>query len=179
MEPDRLTRAPCRDPHLLVVVALGAAGSESVPKPEPVRFSDLVRRVGEGSGALVGRDHQVGVVTVVPDHTVWRYYLPVPEVVGHIQHGPDEGLVAGEELPLVSHAIGGIGQLLADEPALGTGWHDDRVLHLLGLGKAEDLGPEILPPVGPPQPTPGDRREPEVNGLQPWRVHEQLKTRAG
>src|SRR6266702_55468 len=156
MEPDRLPRAPCRDPHLLVVVALGAAGSESVPKPEPVRFSDLVRRVGEGSGALVGRDHQVGVVTVVPDHTVWRYHLP-----------------------LVSHAIGGIGQLLADEPALGTRWHDDRVLHLLGLGKAEDLGPEILPPVGPPQPTPGDRREPEVNGLQPWRVHEQLKTRAG
>ena len=53
------------DAHALVVVADRAARGERVTEPEAVRCRDLVGDVGERRGALVGRDDQVGVVTVV------------------------------------------------------------------------------------------------------------------
>ena len=151
--------------HLLVVVALGPAGGERVAEPVPVGLGDLVGRVGERGGALVRGHHQVGVVAVVPDHAGRRHHLAVAQVVGHVQHGGDEGLVAGEHLGLVGLAVGRVRQVLADEPALGPGRDDDRVLDLLGLGQPEDLGAEVLPPVRPAQPATGHR--PRTAGARP------------
>ena len=64
---DRLPGAAGGDAHRLVVVADRAAGGEGVAEPEAVRLGDVVGDVGEGRGALVGGDDQVGVVAVVPD----------------------------------------------------------------------------------------------------------------
>src|SRR5271155_3117261 len=56
------------DPHLLVVVAGRATRRKSVAEPEPVFFGYSVGKIGEGGGPLVGRDHQVGIIVVVPDN---------------------------------------------------------------------------------------------------------------
>ena len=60
--------APLRgDPHRLVVVAVGAAAGEGVAEPEVALERDGVGDVGEGRRALVGGDHEIGIVAVVDD----------------------------------------------------------------------------------------------------------------
>ena len=169
----RLPGAPGGDAHLLVVVAGGAAGGERVGQPEAVRHRDLVGDVGEGGGALVRRDHQVRVVAVVPDHLARRHDLPTDQVVGHVEQGGDELLVADHRLVPVARL------LLEHEAALGADRHDHRVLHHLRLDQAEHLGTEVLPPVRPAQPAPGHRPEPQVYALEPGRVDEDLVLRPG
>ncbi len=65
MALDRFPGAPRGDRHLLVVVAVAAAAREGVAEPEAARFRDAVGDVGEGGGALVGSDHQIGIVAVM------------------------------------------------------------------------------------------------------------------
>ena len=171
----RLPGAARGDAHLLVVVAFGAAGGERVAQPEAVAGRDLVGRVGEGRGALVRGHDQVRVVAVAPDHVRRRHHLVGLDVVGHVEHGGDERLVAGQDLGLVGLAVGGVGQPLAHEAALGPGRDDDRVLHLLRLDQPEDLGAEVLLPVRPAQPAARHPAEPQVHRLQPRRVDVDLE----
>src|SRR5205085_9134722 len=79
---DRFPRAAGGDAHLLVVVSGGAAGREGVAEPEVVVARDGVGDVGEGGRALVGGDHQVGVVIVVAEHVWRRLNLALDDVVG-------------------------------------------------------------------------------------------------
>src|SRR4051812_47062290 len=67
MALDQLPGAAGGYAHRLVVVAGGPTGRKSVAEPEPVLFGYGVGKIGEGSRALVGRNHQVGIVVVVPD----------------------------------------------------------------------------------------------------------------
>ena len=69
---DRLPCAARGDPHLLVVIAVGAAGRERIPEPEPVLGRHRVGDVGEAGGPLVGGDDEIRVVVVVADHPVGR-----------------------------------------------------------------------------------------------------------
>ena len=65
---------PCAlggDAHRLVVVADRAAGGERVAEPEAVGLRDLVGDIGERRRALVGRHHEVGVVTVAAHDIGW------------------------------------------------------------------------------------------------------------
>ena len=163
------------DAHLLVVVALGAAGGERVAEPEAEPPRDLVGRVGERRGALVGRHHQVRVVAVPPDHAGWRYHPVAVDVVGHVEHGRDERLVAGQHLGLVRLAVGRVGQALAHEAALGAGRDDDRVLDFLRLDQAEHLGAEVLEPVRPAQSATRHPAEAQVHRLQPGGEDEDLE----
>src|SRR6202012_6175650 len=107
---DRFPGAARGDAHLLVVVAHRATGGERVAQPVPVPGGDLVGHVGEGGGALVRRDHQVRVVPVVADHLPGRGDPLALQVVGDVQHGADENLVAGQHLALVGLAVGRVGQ---------------------------------------------------------------------
>ena len=171
----RLPRAARGDAHLLVVVALRPARGERVAEPEAVPGRDLVGRVGERRGALVGRHHQIRVVAVPPDHVRRRHHLVAGDVVGHVEHRRDERLVAGQHLGLVGLAVGGVGQPLAHEAALGPGGDDDRVLDLLRLDQAEHLGAEVLEPVRPAQPAARHPAETQVHRFQPGRVDEDLE----
>ena len=96
--PHRLPRTPRRDAHRLVVVTVLAARRERVAQPEAASARDLVGNVGEGRGALVGGDHQIGIVVVVADHLIRRYDLAVDEVVGDVEQRPDEQAVASLDL---------------------------------------------------------------------------------
>src|SRR3989475_3523839 len=92
----RFPGAARRDRHLLVVVARRAARGEGVAQPEAVFRGDGVGDVGEGRGALVGGDHQVGIVAVVAHYVTRRHYASVDAVVGDVEHAAQEGLVAGD-----------------------------------------------------------------------------------
>ena len=82
-------------------------------------------------------------------------------------------------MPSASHASRSrrVGQLLAEEAALGADRHDHGVLHHLRLDQAEHLGAEVVAPVGPAQAAARDRAEPQVHALDPRRVDEDLELR--
>jgi hypothetical protein len=90
---DRLPGAARRDPELLVVVSGRPARGERVAEPEAVLGRDRVRRIRERRGPLVGRDHEVRVVLVGHDDGRRMHDRTVDEVVGEVEHAPDEGLV--------------------------------------------------------------------------------------
>ena len=94
--PHRLPGAAGGDAHRLVVVADRAAGGERVAEPEPVVLGHAVGDVGERRGALVGGDHEVGVVAVVADDAGRRDGLVADQVVGDVEQPGDERLVAGD-----------------------------------------------------------------------------------
>ena len=68
MALDQFPGAAGGDAHFLVVVTGRAAGSERIAEPEIVRGGELVGDVGEGRGALVGGDDQIGIVAFVAHH---------------------------------------------------------------------------------------------------------------
>ena len=118
---DRLPGAARGDAHRLVVVAGRAAGGEGVVQPEAVVPGHAVGVVGEGRRALVGGDHQVGVVAVVAHHLLRRHHLAALHVVGDVQQRADEGLVGGHPLGHEGLAPGrGRRQALGHEAALGA-----------------------------------------------------------
>ncbi len=174
---DRDPGAAGGDAHRLVVVPDGAAAGERVTQPEAVVLGDPVGDVGEGRGALVGRNDEVGVVTVVPDHTHRRHRLAVDEVVGDVEQAGDERLVAGDPLGQPRVPVARVGQLLAEEPALRADRHDHGVLDHLRLHQAQDLGAEVVAAVGPAQAPAGDGAEPQVHALDPRGVDEDLVLR--
>ena len=172
---DRFPGAARGDAHLLVVVAGRAARGEGVVEPVAVVHRDAVGDVREGRGALVGGDDQVGVVPVVPDHGVRRHQLAGLEVVGDVEQAADEGLVAGDAFLQEGLAPGLRGRRPLDhEAALGADRDDDRVLDLLRLDQAEDLGTEVLAPVRPPEAAARDHAEAQVDALDARAVDEDL-----
>ncbi len=177
MALDGLPGAPRGDAHGLVVVALAPARGEGVAEPVAALQREAVGDVGEGGGALVGGDHEVGVVGVVPDRSGRRLDPVADDVVGEFEQGPDEELVALGALGEPSLPLRGRGQALGEEPALGTHRHDHGVLHLLRLHQAQDLGAKILRPVRPAQAPAGDVAVAQVQALDAGRIHEDLEER--
>ena len=167
-------RAAGGDAHGLVVVADRAAARERVAEPEAVVLRHAVGDVGERRGALVGRDHEVGVAAVVAYDAGRRDVLAVDEVVGDVEQAGDERLVAGDPLLQPRIAVARVGEPLAEEPTLGAHRHDHGVLHHLRLDQAEDLGAEVVAAIGPAQAPAGDRAEAQVHALDPRRVDEDL-----
>ena len=72
-----------------------------------------------------------------------------------------------------------VGQLLADETALGADRHDECVLDVLGLHQAQNLRPEILAPVGPADAAASNIAHAQMHGFDPWAVDEDLELRPG
>ena len=171
----RLPGAPGRDPHLLVVVAHGATRGESVAEPEAVLGREAVGDVREGRRALVRRHHEVRVVIVVAHHVGRGDDLVAGDVVRYVEHAPDQGLVAGDDLLLQGFASSFCRRAFHDEAALRPDGDYHGVLHRLGLHEAEDLGPEVLAPVGPADAAAGDRAAAQVYALGARGVDEDLE----
>ena len=140
------------DAHLLVVIAGRTAGGEGVAQPVAVGLGHRIGDIRKGRRALVGGDHQIGVVIVIAHYRLGRHDLRTHAVVGDVQQALQEGLVAVDTLRQPGFAIGRVHRLLDHEPALGAHRHDHRVLDHLRLHQAQHLGAEILAPVRPAQP---------------------------
>ncbi len=176
MPLDTLPSAACRDTHFLVVVAGRAAGSEGVAEPVAVLGGDRVGDVREAGRALVGSNHQVGIVRVGADHVRRWDHLAADEVVGEVEQGADEQPVAFGAFGLGCVARGR--QPPRDEAALRADRHDHGVLDVLRLHQAENLGAEVLAPVGPADAAACDLAHAQVHALDARRVHEDLEHRA-
>ena len=176
---DRLPGAAGGDAHGLVVVAGRAAGGEGVAEPEAVARRRPRWRCRRTSRCPCRRRprgrcrrRRAG-----PRRRAARPRPPTRLSVMSSSAG-DERPVAGDALGQPGVAVHGrVRQLLGDEAALGADRHDDGVLHHLRLDQAEDLGAEVLAPVGPAQPAAGDLAEAQVHALDPRRVHPDLELR--
>ncbi len=177
MPPHRLPGAARRDPHFLVVVAGGAARGERIAEPEFTLDRDAVGDIRKGRRAFVGRDHEVGIVAVVAHHVRRRDDALGPEIVGDIEQARDEQHVGRGAFLLHGFARAADGEPFRQEPALGADRHDHRVLDLLRLGEAEDLGAEILRPVRPADAAARHLSEPQMHAFEPRRIHEDLVER--
>ena len=178
MALNRNPRALGGDPHRLVVVAVAAAAGESVVEPEVGLFGDGVGDIGEGRGALVRRNHEVGILSIEHHDLRGMDDLAAHDVVGDRQQRADEHLIAGLALGQPAFSVlRRVGQALGIEPALGPGRHDHCVLDPLGLHQPEDFGAEIVAPVGPAQAAAGDRPGAQVDAFEAARVDEDLAPR--
>ena len=177
MALDRDPGAAGGDPHRLVVVALASAGGEGVAEPEAALGRDRVGDVGEGRGALVGGDDEIGIVAVEDDDAVRMDDLVADDIVGDRQQGADEDPVAFRAFGEPGVAVGHRRQLLGIEAALGAGRDDHRILDQLRLHQAQYLGPEIVAPVGPSEAAAGDRAAAQVDALDPRRIDPDLAPR--
>src|SRR6516162_7231775 len=121
MALDQLPGAARCYPHRLVVISRRTARSERVAEPKSVVLCDGVGEVRERGSALVGGNHQVRVVVIVPDD-IRRWNDPPfsrtlgDDVVGQIQQAADERLVTLD--CLLIELVAGSGGLLDDEAAL-------------------------------------------------------------
>ena len=179
MTLDRFPGAARGDAHLLVVVAGGAARGEGIAKPEIVRDRDLVGDVGEGRRALVGGDDEIGIVAVVA-HDVGRRHdadRSGADIVGDVEQRRDEQPVGGRALGLDRLARAAGGQPLGDEAAFRPDRDDHRILDVLRFDQAEDLGAEILRPVGPADAAARHLAEAQMHALDARRIDEDLVKR--
>ena len=158
-------RAARGNPHLLVVVAVGTAAGEGIAEPEIALQREGIGNVGEGRRALVGGDDEIGIVAVVNDDLLRMNDLVVDEVVGDRQQRADEDAIAFRALGQPCVAVAHRRQLLGIEAALRAGRDDHRILDQLRLDQAEDLGAEVVAPVGPAEPAAGDRPAAQVDAL--------------
>ena len=133
--------------------------------------------VGERRRALVGRDHEIGIVAVVPHRVGRRHHVVADDIVGELEQRADEDAVALRALREPGLPIACRRQVLGHEAALGAHRHDDGVLDLLRLDEAEHLGAEILRPVGPAQAAARDLAEAQVHALDAGRIDEDLVER--
>ena len=176
---DALPGAARRDTHLLVVVAGRAAGGERVAEPESARHRDLVGDVREAGGALVGGDHEVGIVAIVAHGSGGWHDAAVDQVVRDLEQCADERAVCRDPLALRELTRRARGQAARHEATLGAHRDDQRVLDVLRLHQAQHLGAEVLAPVGPADATARHRPHPQVHALDRGRVDEHLEPRAG
>ena len=167
---DRFPGAAGGDAHLLVVVTHRTAGGKGVAEPEVAIEGDGVGGVGKARGALVGGNDQIGVLGVASDDIRRGDDLVGHEIVGDVEQGGDEDLVAGGAFALDGLAVGFLRHQLGDEGALGADRHDDGVLDLLGFDEAQHFGAEILRPVGPAQAAAGDGAEAEMQAFDAGRI---------
>ncbi|MCC7017545.1 MAG: NAD-glutamate dehydrogenase, partial [Rhodospirillales bacterium] len=79
-----------------MVVALAAAGGERVAEPEAALERKPGGDVGKRRGALVRRDHEIGIVAVGAHHVGRRNQFAAGEVVGEVEQAVDQRLVAGD-----------------------------------------------------------------------------------
>jgi len=165
------------DAHHLVVVAHAATRGEGVAQPVLVFGADGVGVVRESGRALVGGDHQIGVVVVQAHGLRRRHGLAADQVVGEVEQRAQVVLVAGHPLLEVGLAVSGLGRPLEHETALAAHRHDDRVLHHLRLHQAQHFGTEVLGAVRPAQAAAGDLAAAQVDALEARRVDEDLVQR--
>ena len=158
-----------------MVIPLGPARGERVVQPEPVVPGHSVRGVGERGRALVGRDHEIRVLSVEDRDAFGMHHQAVHKVVGDIQQTAHERDVLLRDL--LAQCLRRRGAAPQDEPALGPIRNDDRVLDLLGLHESQHLGPVILLAIGPADPAARDQSAAQVDRLHLGRIHEDLEQR--
>src|SRR5688500_6593911 len=98
-----------------MVVAVRSAAGEGIAEPEAAVERDGVGDIGKARGALVGGDHEIGVLPIVDDDAVGMDDLVLDDVVGDRQKRANENAIAFGSLGNPRIAVGGAGQMLGIE----------------------------------------------------------------
>ena len=139
------------DTHFLVVVTNRAARSERIAQPVAVFDRDCVGVIGECGCSLVGRDNEVRVICIVPNHALRRYHQALDEVVCQIKQAAQEVLITGDAFFQIGLSVACRRRHFQHEPAFRTNRHDDSVLHHLRFDESEHFGAEIFRAIRPAQ----------------------------
>ena len=107
-----------------------------------------------------------------------RHHVSSGNRVREVEQAAHERPVALDDLGEQGLAASGGRWTLDDEAALRTDGHDHGVLDRLCLHQPEDLRPEVLAPVGPPDAAAGDLAAAQVHRLDARRVDPHLDERA-
>ena len=136
--------------------------------------------VGEGRGALVGGDDEIGIVARRGARRPCGGTTSSPvDVVGDRQQAGDEVDVGLACRPRRSASrLPPAGEPLREEAALGADRHDDGVLDLLRLDQAEHLGAVVLRAIRPAQAAARHRAEAQMHAFDLGAVDEDLAPRA-
>ena len=170
---DALPRAARGDPDRLVVVALRPSRRERVSQPEAVFIRHRVGHVGVPRRSLVRSHHQVRIGRVPADHVLRCHRGAVAgEVIGEIEQTPYQGLVLLASL--FHHRILVVQRSEGNEPSLGSGGDDDRILDHLSVHQPEDLGAEVVPPLTVADSSARYCRAPQMDPLHPRGSHPHL-----
>ena len=153
--------------HFLVVITVAATGGKSIPHPEAILRGQTIGDVRESCSPLVRSHNQVMVILIVTNHRRWRLDTGVHQVVGNVQQATDERFIGLDTLGLEGLAIRHVRKAFSHETALGTDWHDHRVLDLLGFHQPENLGAIVLETVGPAQAPSGHLATTQMHALNP------------
>ncbi|MEJ1977875.1 MAG: hypothetical protein WDN49_18965 [Acetobacteraceae bacterium] len=119
---------------------------------------------------------EVGVVGIMAHHVARRHDGARLDIVGQVQQGRHQRLVAGHDL--LHQRLPPLARALDDEAALGADRHDDGVLHHLRLHQTEDFGAEILLAVGPSNAAARDLAAAQMAAFHARRIHEDFHQRA-
>ncbi len=156
-----------------MVVADTAARGKGVTQPETVIGRYPIGDVGKGRRALVSGDDQVWIGCIPGDDPGRRHDLALGvEIVGQVEQAGQEGLVRPHRLGAHGVDRAAAEQGFRIEAAFGTDRHDDRVLDLLCLDQAQDLGTEIVLAVRPAQAAARHRSEAQVDAFDVRRPDE-------
>ena len=147
-----------------MVIPRTAPRRKGISQPEAVFFRQAIGNIGEAGRALVGRYHQIGIITVITHHLGRRYHRLSLTIVGDIQQAADKGLVTGNATLLPCLPVRGIATF-DHKAALGTDRHDDGIFYHLRFYQAQHFGPEILTAVRPAQATTGDGPATQMNAF--------------
>src|SRR3546814_1105763 len=91
--------------------------------------------------------------------------ITLDDIVGDREQRADEDSIAFGAFGNPGIAIGGGGKALGVEAAFRAGRHDHRVLGALCLHQPQDLGAEIVAPVGPAKPARSEEHTSELQSL--------------
>ena len=165
-------------PIVLVVVAVAAAGGEGIAEPEAVIGSDAVGDVGEGRRCPCrrrppGRDRRRRGERPCCGGTI----VAADPVIGEVEQAADEGPIAGDARRLPGFAVARIGRRLTTKPPLAPTGTITAFFTVCAFIRPEDLGAEVLPPVGPADAAARHLAAAQVDALDPRAVDEDLDHR--
>ena len=134
--------------------------------------------VGEGRGALVGGDHEIGIVAVVADDPLRRHDAFAVEIVGDVEEAarrrcgrppsPRQGRRRGRRRPA---------GVFGTKPPLAPTGTITAFLTCCALTRPEHLGAEILRPVRPADAAARDPAEAQMHAFDARAVDEDLAER--
>src|SRR4029453_1654927 len=95
-------------------------------------------------------------------------------IVGDVEQRGNEQLVSCDSFRLHDVARRALWHQLGHEAAFGANWYNDCVLDLLRFHQPENLGAEILRPVGPTDAAASDLAKSQVHAFNARRIDEDL-----
>ena len=120
-----------------------------------IGLGNFIGYIREGSSALIGSHHQIGIIAVAAHHILRRYHLTLHKIITDIQKSLYIQHITGYTLLQPRLSASSHRSLLGNKASFGPRGHYHGIFNLLGLNQPQYLGAIILKPVRPAQASAG------------------------